>query len=551
MTFKNKLKLFNYIVIIFLILATVKLFQLQIVNGNQLKKQSFSQSYQLKKNNPIRGTIYSADNFPITSSITKYQVSIYKPNITDQDQLINQINQTITDIDQTDTDIIDSFFQNPNQKWISLKTYINKPQLSLLLDIDGLNFNPIEQRIYPENELFSDILGVLAKNKNGFNTGYGGLEGYYNQQIEGKPGYLWQTKDAIGQMIFTSLNWKNPKIDGTNLFTFLNRDFQFILDQELTTGLIQTQAESITGIIVESHTGAILAMTTKHASPSATTKLTNPAIASIYEPGSIFKPLVVSIGLDSRSIDIGFTCPNCNQNRFIDGYEIANWNFENHPDTNLTDIIKNSDNIGMTYVMDQIELDTFLTYSHLLGLSRKTGIDLQGEAKPNFDKNYWSKIEKATAAFGQGFAITPIQMIMAFNALATDGNLLTPRLVNQLTAGTDSKSTKAVSTKVFSDSTIKHIKSILNYNINNSNLTKLNTKNLDVCGKSGTAQVASGGVYGQDTIGSFVAFSPCQSPLYTMMILVQFPKSSPWGVSTAAPIWFKIANRMEFFLKML
>jgi len=551
MTFKSKLKLFNYIVIVFLILATAKLFQLQIINGNQLKKQSFSQSYQLKKINPTRGIIYSSDNFPITSSITKYQVSIYKPNITDQGQLINRINQTITDIDQADKNLIDSFFQNPNQKWISLKTHIDEDQMVALADLNSLNFDPIEHRIYPENELFSDVLGVLAKNKNGFNTGYGGLEGYYNQQIEGKSGYLWQTRDALNQMIFTSLNWKNPKIDGSNLTTFLNRDFQFILNQELSIGLTQTQAESITGIIIKSNTGAILAMTTKHASPSAITKLTNPAIASIYEPGSIFKPLVISIGLDSQSIDTDFVCSNCNQNRFIDGHQITNWNSENHPDSNLSDIIKNSDNIGMTYIMDQIELDTFLKYSYLLGLNRKTGIDLQGEAKPNFDKNYWSKLEKATAAFGQGFAITPIQMTTAFNSIASGGDLLTPRLVNQLTTGTDSKLTKISSTKVFSNSTIKEIKSILSYNIKNSNLAKLNTGNLDVCGKSGTAQVASGSAYGQDTIGSFIAFSPCQDPLYTMMILVRFPKSSPWGVSTAAPIWFKIANRMEFFLKML
>lgn len=549
MSFEKKIKLFNYLIIFFFLLAIVKLFQLQILDGSYFKRLSFKQSYQLIKNIPNRGSIYSSDNYPITSSLTMYQLSLYKPNMDNFDQTKQSIIQSIIDIEQSDLTRIDSFFQNPDQLWITLKTLLNQSQSDQLADQPGLIIEATEQRFYPENDLFSDILGILAKNKSGANTGYGGLEGYYNQQIEGKAGFLWKSKDAIGKTVFTNLNWKNPKIDGFNLYTFLNRDFQYILDQELSKGLLQTQAESITAIIMDSYTGSILAMVSKQASPSATQ--TNYAISHLYEPGSIFKPLILSIGLESQSINNDFICQKCDQDRYVDGYQISNWDLKNHPNSNLLDIIKNSDNIGMTYVMDQIDLDTFLEYAYLLGLNKKTGIDLQGESKPNFDKNFWSQIEKATASFGQGFAITPIQMIQAFNTIATDGQLISPRVVNYLDNSINKKNTKLKSVAVFNKKTTDHIKKILEYGLNYSNLAKLNTNNLSVCGKSGTAQVASQGAYGQDTIASFIGFSPCQKPKYTMLVVVRMPKSSPWGASTAAPVWFNIANKMEFFIKVI
>ncbi len=545
--FSKRVKLFNYLVIAFFIGSLIKIFNIQVINGHIYKRQSQKQSYQLNKIQPDRGLIYSSEGIPLVSNQTKYQISLYKPNMTATDQDI--INLFTSLVDETDNTLIQSFFNNQNQRWISLNTYLDQNQISHLKDFDGIVITPLQIRFYPESTLALDITGFLSQNRHGLLTGYDGLEGYYNQRLTGRTGFIWQTKDAVGQSVFSQLNWSKPKIDGTSLHTSINKSIQFIVEQELSQGIIDYQAESISAVVMESLSGAIVAMSTIEASPSAIPK--NRVISDIYEPGSIFKPITMAIALDSLSIDKDFICQKCNQDRFIDGHQITNWDFQNHPDSSLKDIIKNSDNIGMSYVMDEIDFDVFLKYADKLGLNQKTGIDLQGESKPKFDKSYWSALEMATASFGQGFAITNIQMITAFNAIAANGQLVSPRVVNSFQQADSIKTNQIKSSQVFSKTTTDFIKTLLKNNVDNSNLSKLNTTKLDVCGKTGTAQVAKDGQYGQDTNASFIAFFPCSKPLYTISITVRYPKTSPWGDSTAAPIWFDIAKKIELSSQML
>ena len=545
--FPKRVKLFNYLVIAFFIGSLIKIFNIQIINGHIYKRQSQKQSYQLNKIQPDRGLIFSSDGIPLVSNQTKYQISLYKPNMTASDNDFIGLFSSL--VDETDNALIQKFFSNQNQLWISLNTYLDQNQISHLKNFDGIVITPLQIRFYPESGLAKDLTGFLSQNRHGLLTGYDGLEGYYNQRLTGRTGFIWQTKDAVGQSVFSQLNWSKPKIDGTSLHTSIDRYIQFVVEEELSQGLVNYQAESISAVVMESLTGAIIAMSTIEASPSAVAK--NRVITDLYEPGSIFKPITVSIALDSLSIDKDFICQKCNQDRFIDGHQITNWDFQNHPDSNLKDIIKNSDNIGMSYVMDEIDFDIFLNYASELGLNQKTGIDLQGESKPKFDKNFWSALEIATASFGQGFAITNIQMLTAFNSIAANGQLFSPMVVSSFQEQDKSKTNPVKSKQVFSKTTTDYIKTLLKNNVDNSNLSKLNTTKLDVCGKTGTAQVAKDGQYGQDTNASFIAFFPCTNPLYTISVTVRYPKTSPWGDSTAAPIWFNIAKKIELNSQML
>jgi len=545
--FSKRVKLFNYLIIAFFVGSLIKIFNIQVLNGHIYKRQSQKQSYQLNKIQPDRGSIYSSDATPLVTNQTKYQISLYKPNITISNQdIIDTFTPLVT---ESDNSLIDKFFNNQNQLWISLNTYLDQDHISHLKDLDGIVISPLQLRFYPESTLAQDMTGFLSQNRHGLLTGYDGLEGYYNQRLTGRTGFIWQTKDAVGQSVFSQLNWSKPKIDGTSLHTSIDKYIQFVVEEELNQGLANYQAESISTIVMESLTGSIVAMSTIEASPSAVAK--NRIITDLYEPGSIFKPITLSIALDSLSIDKDYICQKCNQDRFIDGHQITNWDFQNHPDSSLKDIIKNSDNIGMSYIMNEIDFDVFLKYSHSLGLNQKTGIDLQGESKPKFDKNFWSALEMATASFGQGFAITNIQMITAFNTIATNGQLVSPRVVSFFQEQDKTKTNPIKSKQVFSKTTTDFIKTLLKNNVDNSNLSKLNTTKLDVCGKTGTAQVAQDGQYGQDTNASFIAFFPCTNPLYTISVTVRYPKTSPWGDSTAAPIWFNIAKKIELNSQML
>ena len=175
-----------------------------------------------------------------------------------------------------------------------------------------------------------------------------------------------------------------------------------------------------------------------------------------------------------------------------------------------------------------------------LGLNKKTGIDLQGEINPR-NKQHWPEIDLATASFGQGIAITPIQMTVAFNVIANNGYLVHPTVVRS--------SSQATHFHVFNKKTIEEIKKILEYSVNSAAIAHLKTIDSSVCAKSGTSQVVIKGAYSEDeTIASYIGFSPCQNPKFTMLVTIKNPKTSPWGAGTAAPVWYEIADKLDILL---
>ncbi|KKQ67771.1 MAG: Peptidoglycan glycosyltransferase [Candidatus Shapirobacteria bacterium GW2011_GWE2_38_30] len=528
-----------------------RLFYLQIVIGSQYRTKALSQTQKLEKINTHRGTIYDNFGFPLVQNQTTYTLSIYKPNLTlPLDQIISKINSVQPDFESKFEQLISKFSQNDKQKWISFPQHFDKHQYDLLSDISGIEFSQDQKRFYPENQLAKNILGLVAQDSDGKTTGYGGLEGYYNKHLEGRPGYAWQVKDAQGKSLISLSNWETNPLDGRNLHTTINRDIQYLIEKILKEGVETYNADSGLITIMQPQTGNIIAMADYTATQSATPSATaNTAITSLFEPGSIFKPLVVAMALDKNAISSDYICHLCDRPLTIGQYTIENWNQETHPESPLKDIIKNSDNIGMSLIIRQLGLKSFLQYYSLLGLSNKSGIDLQGESKP-ISKNIWPEIDLATASFGQGIAINQIQMLTAFNTLANEGKLVSPKIVRYLSENDQTiVSKKTPSRQVFKPTTTQTVKEILKYSVENGSIARLKPKNIEACAKSGTAQVAVKGGYTDDnTVASYVGFSPCDTPKFTMIITINRPRTTPWGASSAAPLWYDLAEKLNFIL---
>lgn len=529
-----------------------RFFYWQVIKSPQLKTQALSQIYKLEKEIPARGDIYSSDKFPLVINDYGYKISIYKPNLTKEiDLVINEIDSIHPNFIKDNELVLNNFKNNQQLKWIDLNTIFSYSEKNLLKKIDGLSISLVENRYYPENNLAKNILGFVAHNSQGNNIGYGGIEAYYNKQLQGKTGFIWSPQDATGKTILTKKSWNSNSNNGLSVYSSIDRVIQSQAEKILQQGVQDYQADSGMITIMESKTGRILAMTSVSATTSATVDPSrNPNIANLFEPGSIFKPLVVAMALDKKSIDQDYICTQCGQTRSIGSFTINNWDNTTHPNSNLKDIIKNSDNIGMSYIISQLGLKNFLDYHQKLGLTKKTGIDLQGEAKPTIKTN-WPEIDLATASFGQGIVVTQINMLQAFNTIANNGVLVPPKVVdyfkNDLDQITYPKPPPTV--EVFSPDSIKLIKSILKYAVENSVVASIKPKNIEICGKSGTAQVAVKGNYtDSSTIGSYIGFSPCDNPKYTMIVTINNPKSSAWGSSTAAPIWFELAAKINFLL---
>lgn len=517
-----------------------RFFYIQVIEGPKLKEKALTQTYKLEKTIPSRGKIFSSDKFPLAINVTNYKLSIYKPNLNqDLTQIFNIVNQIHPQFNQENNKLIDLFKNNSNQKWLTFNSLFNEDEKKQL-NLPGLIFEKYERRYYPEQSMAQSILGLVAKNDQGYDIGYGGLEGYYQKQLKGKTGFTWSPQDATGKAILTKKSWSSIAIDGQDLYTTLNRSVQFQVESELKNGVEKYDADSGSITVLDSKTGGILAMSTFTATSSATPSATKiNSISDLFEPGSIFKPLIVTMALDSKSISSEYICDKCDKPLTIGQYTITNHDNATHPNSTLKDIIKNSDNIGMSHIIAKLGLEKFLDYFQKLGLNQKTGIDLQGESRPSVKKD-WPDIDLATASFGQGIVVTQTGMIQAFNTIANDGMLVKPHLL--ISKNNNPK-------KVFDSEAIKEIKSILKYSVENGVVSTMKPKNLEVCAKSGTAQIAiKGGYTDSSTIASYIGFSPCENPKFTMIVTINNPKSSPWGSSTAAPIWFELASKIDHLL---
>ena len=212
----------------------------------------------------------------------------------------------------------------------------------------------------------------------------------------------------------------------------------------------------------------------------------------------------------------------------------------------MVETIVRSDNTGMVFVSQSLGLDKMLDYLEKFGIGNTTGIDLQGEVAPAIrDRNYWYPIDVATAGFGQGISVTPIQLLSGFSAIANGGKRMEPHVVSAIE--TSDKKRIAIEPKVLSnpisETTAKVMTEILVNAVDKGEAKWAKPKGYRIAGKTGTAQIPIAGHYDTDkTIASFMGFAPADDPKFVMLVIVDRPTTSIYGSETAAPIFFDIAK---------
>jgi len=217
----------------------------------------------------------------------------------------------------------------------------------------------------------------------------------------------------------------------------------------------------------------------------------------------------------------------------------------------MTEVIQHSDNVGMTFVADKLGKDNFYSYITKFGFGSRTNIDLQEESSGNIrNKDDWRPIDLATASFGQGLAVTPIQMVQAVQAIANEGKLISPKVVNIIVENGEEKfvkserETQVISTKAASQMTEMMVNAVVK-----GEAQAFAPKGYRIAGKTGTAQIPIAGNYDPDkTIASFVGFAPADNPEFVMLVKFTEPTSSPFGSETAAPTFFSIATEILRYL---
>lgn len=442
--------------------------------------------------------------------------------------------------------------------WVPLKQKISgdvKKNIQSLA-IPGIGFEEQEARYYPEASSAAQLLGFVGKDESGADVGYFGLEGYYNLPLSGKEGFVSREKNAKGAPILIDPGRTVSAISGVSLGTSIDKRIQTIVEENLKKGVEKYGAIGGSVVVEDPNTGQILAMASFPSyDPAEYSKYNdalfkNPVISDTFEPGSIFKVLVMAAGLDAGVVKPDTQCDICAAPLKVDKYFIKTWNNQYTANISMTDVIVHSDNVGMSFVGQKLGADSLYDYLDKFGMGKITGVDLQGEAAPKLrKKGTWNIVDLATTSFGQGVVVTGIQMVNAVSAIANGGYLYTPRVVSKIIGDGWEEEIKGNPPKrVISDQAASEITEMMVQAAKNGEAKWTNLRGYKVAGKTGTAQIAVEGHYdATNTNHSFVGFAPADKPEFVMLVTLKSPQSSPWASETAAPLWYTMAKDLFLY----
>lgn len=542
-----------------------RLFWWQIVESGAIIEEAKGQYYLESRIPSPRGQIFSSDGFPIAATLPGFLVWANPKEVEGEKERIAEKLAFLFEEDEIsrieERNRILEGLTRKDVVWVPLRQKVTaweKAQIEAM-ELAGIGFERQDRRVYPEGSSSAHILGFLGKSESGDDQGYFGLEGYYDLTLSGKSGVLTREKDAVGNLILAGSSVEIPSQEGLSLVTTVDRRIQHFVSQKLEEGIEKYGAKSGTVVVLEPKTGAILALSTyPHYDQGFYSEFDralyrNPVVSDSFEPGSIFKILVMATALDRGIVRPETTCDRCTERYKIDKYYIETWDGKYHPDSTMTDVIVNSDNVGMTFVADKLGIENMYDGLTKFGIGSLSGIDLQEEANPGLrPKEKWNIVDLVTAGFGQGIAVTPIQMVKAVSAIANAGEIYTPRVVAKIVGSSWEEEIKPkLEGRAIGGKAAEEITQMMLEAVKSGEAKWATPKGFKIAGKTGTAQIPLSGFYDQDkTIASFVGFAPVPNPRFVMLVTLREPGSSPWGSETAAPLWFSIAKDLFVYLKI-
>lgn len=417
------------------------------------------------------------------------------------------------------------------------------------LNIQGIELIPEMWRYYPANSLACHVIGFV-----GFSgeekTGQYGIEGYYNKKLGGESGFLEGEKDTKGRLMAIAKHYLQPAKDGVNLILTIDPNIQFFIEKKLREVAERLKAEGGTIIVLNPKTGAIKALANwpvfdlnKYSEVKDINIFLNPAIHNLFEPGSIFKPITVAIALDKKLITPNTTYEDKGFVK-IGGYSIQNSDNQAHGIQTMTQVLEKSLNTGAVFIQQLIDKKTFKKYLEKFGFSEKTGIDLEGETQGNISNLDTKRdIEYATASFGQGIAITSLELAVALSTIANEGKMMKPYVVEKFiySDGKEELVKPEMIRQVISSETAETLTKMMVSTVEDGYGKKAGVPGYWVAGKTGTAQVPEGGSYSDKTIHSFGGFFPAFEPQFFVLIKLDNPQGIRFAADSVAPIHREIA----------
>ncbi|NCQ65473.1 MAG: hypothetical protein AUJ41_00695 [Candidatus Pacebacteria bacterium CG1_02_43_31] len=553
-----------------------RLFFWQIVKSDDLQQQAEDQYRRSETLTGNRGSIFTSDGFALATNKRVYTLFAQPHVIEDEPANISKLlmpyllNELDEYKDATDSatkeEIANNFeaqiktrLEKKDSKWISLKANISEDTKKQIenLNIFALGFDPHLKRFYPEASMAAHLTGFVGKDESGDDIGYFGIEGALENELKARSTQNTVIADALGLQLSGQNSINESLIDGRDVTTTIRRDVQYLIEEEIELAVQKYGAKSGEVIVMDPKTGKVLGLAAYPDYSQAEFYKSdpqfhkNPSLSNLYEPGSTFKAVTVSAGIEEGVIEPDTICTNCDAPRRFGQYTIRTWNDVYNPEITITDAIAKSDNIAMIFVAEKLGIDKFKDYLHKFGVGEELKIDLQEDKSTPFP-DQWGDVKLATTSFGQGLVVNTMQVLRVFATIANGGVMMRPTIIDNVknpTTGEIIVNQPIEERTVISKKTADTVTKMLISSAEHGEAQWTASKSYITAGKTGTSQVVTENGYDNEkTIASFVGFTPPENPKFVMITKLVEPTVSPWAAETAAPLWYKIANKLNLLL---
>ena len=542
-----------------------KLFYLQILQNNYYSTLAMDSHEIYQKLHPSRGQIFFTDartneTYAAAMNRTYYQIyAVPKEIILSDVASTSKKLKEILVLPEEQTADFEQKLSKTGDPYEPLAKKIPEEKYKAIVDagLKGIYGTTEVYRYYPEESGGAAVLGFCSFDESENLKGNYGVEGYWNKNLAGTSGFRMGERAAHGGWIslagLTSVDAQN----GSDIVLTIDRALQYEACKRLAVGMKEYGAKSASLVMMNPATGAILAMCSmpnynpnNYSEAESVAAYNHNAIFSAYEPGSVFKSVVMSAAIDLNLVD-----PNTMYDdpctRKFDKYTIHNALDKCYGDNvTMTQVLQNSINTGMIWVSEKLGRERLQNYIQKYGFGQLSGVELDTESAGNISSlQNKSPIFAAQASFGQGLTVTPIQLALAYSAIANDGKLPKPYLVKEIdySNGKKEKIYPETAAQVISPRAAKLVTGMLTSVVEKTYISSVKMSDYYIAGKTGTAQIPGPGGYTEETNHTFCGFAPAENPKFVMVVRFEAPQRQ-WAESTAAVVFKDVADfALDYF----
>lgn len=523
---------------------------LQLIPNERLRALERRQFETVVTLNPRRGDILDRNGNELAVSMTTYSL-FADPKIVKEPKKVARI---LARELRKPVKAIEEKLRQRNRRFVWIERQLKKETRDAISEhkIRGLGFIEESQRIYPNERLLSHVLGFVG----GEGQGLEGLELYYNDQLQADSKRVNVRRDARGRPLIVNGQMFNQVPDGNEISLTIDRELQFIVEQELAEAVQNHQADSAVAVVLDAQTSEILAMAASpgfdpnHPLSFSSERRRNRPITDTFEPGSTMKTFLIA-GALSRGLIEPNTKFDCEGGKMKIGRRVIRESDSHHRFGLLTvnEVLAVSSNVCSAKIAFKLGAQNLLETLHAFGFGEKLGVDLPGEAKGIIQPRPWGENLLASVSIGHGMTATPLQIANAYAAIANGGWLKRPYLVKSIhdrETGEVIEVEPKIIRRVLTDEQAAKMRIMLT-SVTSDFGTGKNARvpGYPVAGKTGTAQKVNPNGRGYlpgGYISSFAGFLPANDPKFVIYVAVDHPRKAYYGSAVAAPVFSRIAR---------